>query len=83
MKNRLITLTAALGLMAVLGKYCALPVLAQTKRAVLVASADEEGRVPYRAVVILDCLGGVDCTGQFPGFPIYFPTSFQGHTVDA
>src|SRR5215813_9628278 len=68
MKNRLITLAAALGLIAVIGRYYALPVVAQTIRAALLANVDEEGRVPYRASIFLSCTN-VDCIGQFPIVP--------------
>jgi hypothetical protein len=47
MKNRLLTLAGALALLAVVGKFYALPAIAQTVRAALVKNIDERGRNPF------------------------------------
>jgi hypothetical protein len=47
MKNRLMQLAAGLALMAVLGKFYAVPLIAQV-RAAVVKNIDEHGRVPYQ-----------------------------------
>ena len=47
MKNRLWTTAGALALLAVLGKYYALPAIAQTVRAAIVKNIDERGRNAY------------------------------------
>ncbi|MBV8728957.1 MAG: hypothetical protein JO336_04020 [Acidobacteriia bacterium] len=46
MRNRLLTLTGALALLAVLGHYYAKPLLAQV-RAALIENVDEPGRNPF------------------------------------
>jgi hypothetical protein len=51
MKNRLWTMAGALALLAVVGKFYALPAIAQTVRAALVKNIDERGRNPYSAHV--------------------------------
>jgi hypothetical protein len=48
MKNRLLTLAGALALLAVLGRFYAVPVYAQVKAA-LVQNRDEKARNPYQA----------------------------------
>jgi hypothetical protein len=47
MKNRFMTMAGALALLAVVGKYYALPAIAQTVRAAIVKNIDERGRNPY------------------------------------
>jgi hypothetical protein len=47
MKNRMWTMAGALALLAVVGKFYALPAIAQTVRAALVKNIDERGRNPY------------------------------------
>ncbi len=50
MKNKVLTLTVVLALLAVVGKYYAVPVLAQTIRPALVKNSDEPGRMPYTSL---------------------------------
>ena len=57
MKNKLLTLAGALALVAVLGKFYAIPLVAQV-RAALVKNLDEKGRNPYQA--------DSSCTAVFP-----------------
>src|ERR1022692_2551234 len=68
MKNRLLTLAGTLALLAVLGKFYAVPVLAQV-RAALVKNIDERGRNPY--IQHLGCFsnGTQSCTAFFPTVP--------------
>ena len=67
MKNGLIQLAGALALAAVLGKFYAVPLIAQV-RAALVKNIDERGRSPY--TVAAKCGGGesgnLSCIGDFP-----------------
>jgi hypothetical protein len=57
MKNRLATLAGALALMAVLGKFYAVPAIAQI-RAALVKNVDEKGRAPYQQSGFVQCTAG-------------------------
>jgi hypothetical protein len=67
MKNRLLTLAGALVLLAVLGKFYAVPVYAQVKAA-LVQNRDEKARNPYQAR--LNSLGAAgDSTTTFGFVP--------------
>jgi len=50
MKNRLLTLAAALALLGVLGKFYAPPLMAQV-RAALVQDVDQPGRAPFQVTV--------------------------------
>jgi hypothetical protein len=69
MKNRLLQLAAGLALMAVLGKFYAVPLIAQV-RAAVVKNIDERGRAPY--IVSATCFSrpfsGV-CMASFPAVP--------------
>lgn len=47
MKNRWMTMAGALALLAVMGKYYAVPAIAQAVRAAIVKNIDERGRNPY------------------------------------
>ena len=67
MKNKLITLAAALVIAAALGKFYALPAIAQTVRAALTQSTDEVGRIPYQASS--SCSGDSTCYADFPAVP--------------
>ncbi|MBZ5624982.1 MAG: hypothetical protein LAQ69_40715 [Acidobacteriia bacterium] len=49
MKNRLLTFAGGLALLAVLGKFYAVPAIAQAVRAALVKNIDERGRIPFQA----------------------------------
>ncbi|HEV3201928.1 MAG TPA: hypothetical protein VGZ73_28720 [Bryobacteraceae bacterium] len=60
MKHKLLTFAGALALLAVIGKFYALPAIAQTVRATLVKNIDERGRIPYQASV--GCTGLATCT---------------------
>lgn len=51
MKNKLLTLAGTLALIAVLGKFYAVPAIAQAVGATLVKNIDEPGRSPYKAVL--------------------------------
>src|ERR1035437_2372793 len=70
MKNRLMQLAAGLALIAVLGKFYAVPLIAQV-RAAVVKNIDERGRVPYMVQVHCDGGAGVtnQCAGSFPAVP--------------
>jgi hypothetical protein len=69
MKSRLLTLAGALALMAVLGKYYAVPALAQA-RAALIKNIDEKGRNPYIQSGFLSCAAGTGlCDLFFPAVP--------------
>lgn len=57
MKNRLLTLAGALALLAVFGKFYAVPVIAQV-RAALVKNVDEKGRAPYQQSGFVQCTNG-------------------------
>ena len=71
MKNRLMQLAAGLALIAVLGKFYAVPLIAQV-RAAVVKNIDERGRVPYMVQAHCDGLGGGitnQCAASFPAVP--------------
>lgn len=68
MKNRLLTLTAALVLVAAFGKFFALPLLAQA-RAALVPNMDEHGRIPYQGTSTSANCGTLQCDVTFPVVP--------------
>ena len=67
-KNKLITLAGALALAAVLGKFYAVPVLAQVRSA-LVKNIDERGRTPYGQTVGCNTPGSTVCLAIFPAIP--------------
>jgi len=56
MKSRLLTLAGALALLAVLGKFYAVPAIAQAARAALVQDRDSPPREPFS--IKADLLGG-------------------------
>jgi len=65
MKNRLLTLAGALALLAVMGKFYAVPVYAQVKAA-LVQNRDEKARNPYQARInVLGTAGASTTTFAF------------------
>ena len=69
MKNRLLTLAGALALTAVIGKFYAVPVLAQV-RAALVKNIDEKGRSPYQAdSSCIPAPMNTSCGALFPAVP--------------
>jgi hypothetical protein len=68
MKNRLFTFAGALVLLAVLGKFYAVPVLAQVRSA-LVKNIDERGRIPYTLTVFCSSNGSTQCSAFFPAVP--------------
>ncbi len=69
MKNRLMQIAAALALMAVLGKFYAVPLIAQV-RAALVKNIDERGRIPYTVQAICNAQGFTNqCVTPFPTVP--------------
>jgi hypothetical protein len=51
MKSKLLTVAGALALMAVLGKFYAVPAIAQAVRAALVQDRDNPARQPFSAIV--------------------------------
>jgi len=67
MKNRLITLAGALALVAVLGKFYAVPAFAQV-RAALVQDRDNKARSPFRTNVSCGYAAGV-CATDLPPVP--------------
>jgi hypothetical protein len=69
MKNRLLTLAGALALVAVLGKFYAVPALAQAVRAALVQNIDERGRNPYYQTVSCYSATSNQCYALFPPVP--------------
>jgi hypothetical protein len=68
-KNRWMSLAGALALLAVVGRFYALPAIAQTVRAAIVKNIDERGRNPYVA--------NVTCT------PVSRQCIAQGTTIPA
>jgi hypothetical protein len=68
MKNRLLTFAGTLALLAVLGRFYAVPVLAQV-RAALVKNIDERGRIPYTQSVGCFNNGLTQCVAIFPFVP--------------
>jgi hypothetical protein len=68
MKNRLLTFAGALALLAVLGRFYAVPVLAQV-RAALVKNIDERGRTPYGQTASCFTAGSTVCPAIFPAVP--------------
>jgi len=69
MKNRLIQLAGALALLAVLGKFYAVPAIAQIKAA-LVKNVDEKGRSPYQQSGFVQCTASSGfCDLVFPPVP--------------
>jgi len=71
MRNKLFTFAGALALTAVLGKFYAVPALAQGIRAALVKNIDEKGRTPYMEYTVRSCTGGGPnvCELVFPPVP--------------
>lgn len=67
MKNKLLTLSGAFVLVAVLGKFYAIPAIAQAVRAALIQNTDEPGRIPYQASSA--CSGVGICFADFPPVP--------------
>jgi hypothetical protein len=59
MKHKLLTFAGALALLAVLGKFYAVPAIAQAVRAAVVKNIDEKGRIPYQAQI--NCTGYSVC----------------------
>jgi hypothetical protein len=68
MKNRLLTFAGALALLAVLGRFYAVPVLAQV-RAALVKNIDERGRTPYAQTSSCSKPATTVCVAIFPAVP--------------
>jgi hypothetical protein len=71
MKSRLMTVAGALALLAVIGKFYAAPVIAQTIRAALVKNIDERGRNPYVVESSCQPIGSASsgfCLAQ--GYPV-------------
>jgi hypothetical protein len=68
MKNRLLTLAGVLALTAVLGKFYAVPVMAQV-RAALIKNIDERGRNPYMQFGEIGCVNSGLCDLTFPPVP--------------
>jgi hypothetical protein len=70
MKNRLLSLAGSLALVAVIGKYYAVPAIAQTVRAAVVKNIDEKGRIPYQEMsTCLSPVAGISCAVAFPLVP--------------
>ncbi len=57
-RNRLMAMAGGLALLAILGKFYALPAIAQTVRAAIVKNTDERGRNPYVANVSCSPVSG-------------------------
>ena len=57
MKHRVMTMAGAFALLAVLGKFYAIPAVAQAIRAAVVKNIDEPGRNKYQATV--QCTGAI------------------------
>jgi hypothetical protein len=55
-KHRLLTFAGALALLAVLGKFYAVPAIAQAVRAAVVKNIDERGRTPYQTILLCNGL---------------------------
>ncbi|MBN9662638.1 MAG: hypothetical protein J0H49_30850 [Acidobacteria bacterium] len=68
-QRRLFSFAAALALAAVLGKFYAVPAMAQAVSAMLVRNVDEKGRAPYMHNVIHVCQGDAVCDLYFPAVP--------------
>jgi hypothetical protein len=68
MKNRLLTFAGVLALLAVMGKFYAVPLLAQV-RAAIVQNLDERGRNPYTALLPCYSASTNSCTAFFPAVP--------------
>ncbi len=68
MKTKLLTFAGAVALLAVLGHFYAVPLMAQV-RAALVKNQDERGRNPY--IQTLNCANptGPQCEANFPAVP--------------
>ena len=69
MKRRLLSFAGALALLAVLGKFYAVPALAQAISATLVKNVDEKGRAPYMQYGVRVCQGEAICDLAFPPVP--------------
>lgn len=70
MKTRLLQLAGGLALLAVLGKFYAVPLIAQV-RAAVVKNIDEKGRIPYQETQNGTCQVGSNrfCTVNFSAIP--------------
>jgi hypothetical protein len=71
MKNKLLTLAGTLAVVAVLGKFYAVPALAQAVRAAVVKNIDEPGRTPFEdAGISTTCdAKGLGCTLDYAAVP--------------
>jgi hypothetical protein len=77
MKDRLLAFAGVLALLAVVGKFYAVPAVAQV-RAAAVKNIDEKGRIPYTQFVTVD-----DCTNPLRPFScdVLFPAVPAGKRV--
>ena len=64
MRNRILTIAGALALLAVAGRFYAIPAIAQSIRAALVKNTDEPGRNPYSATFACTSPGFSACTAE-------------------
>jgi len=71
MKNRLSQMAAGLALLAVLGRFYAVPLIAQV-RAAIVKNIDEKGRNPYQETALGTCQAGQNrfCSVNFSAIPV-------------
>lgn len=68
MKNRFMQIAGVLVLLAVLGKFYAVPLMAQV-RAALVKNLDEPGRTPYQSTQSCNTLAGLFCSADLTAVP--------------
>ena len=68
MKRKILMFAAALVLIAMLGKFCAKPLLAQV-RAALVQNLVEPGRNPYQSTIAAQCTNVSQCVQDFMPVP--------------
>src|ERR1017187_7583386 len=70
MNHKLLKFAGALALLAVLGKFYAVPAIAQAVRAAVIKNIDERGRVPYQATITCVSASTV-CQYYFPAVPAH------------
>jgi hypothetical protein len=68
MKNRFLSMAGLLLLLAVAGKYYAIPLIAHTVRAAVIKNIDERGRVPFSQDVVSSC-NSFNCVSSFATAP--------------
>lgn len=68
-KRGFFSFAAAMVLVALFGKFYAVPAMAQAVSAMLIRNVDEKGRAPYMHYAVRVCQGDAICDLHFPAVP--------------